>query len=183
MHIAGMDLGSLGANAIVAGGVPAVAGAGLAAKRRNTGAVSVAFFGDGALQQGVVYESLNIAALWKLPVAFACVNNQYGMATRIDRASARIDFETRRTVRASECARQRRRCRGRRGKSQLIDTARRGEPGFLIIDTGFNSANHTLDNDAHAGPERARFNSPGQGTLEKTTSRKTTPPSPRNSGP
>ena len=150
MHIAGMDLGSLGANAIIAGGVPAVVGAGLAAKRRNTGAVSVAFFGDGALQQGVVYESLNIAALWKLPVAFACVNNQYGMATRIDRTSVRIDFETR----AELFGLQNARANGGDAEAveakakQLIDAARRGEPGFLIIDTGFNSANHTLDNDA-----------------------------------
>lgn len=87
MHIADMSLGHLGANAIVGGGIPAVVGAGLVAKRRKTGAVSVAFFGDGAMQQGILYESMNMAALWDLPVVFVCINNQYGMGTRIDQAT------------------------------------------------------------------------------------------------
>jgi pyruvate dehydrogenase E1 component alpha subunit len=92
MHIADMSLGHLGANAIVGGGIPAVVGAGLASKTLQQGVVSVAFFGDGAMQQGVCFESMNLAALWKLPVVFAAINNQYGMGTRIDRASATLDF-------------------------------------------------------------------------------------------
>ena len=92
MHIADMTLGHLGANAIVGGGIPAVVGAGLSSKVLNQGLVSVAFFGDGAMQQGICFESMNMAALWKLPVVFAVINNQYGMGTRIDRASATLDF-------------------------------------------------------------------------------------------
>ena len=87
MHIADMGLGHLGANAIVGGGIPAVVGAGLAAKQTRSGAVSVAFFGDGAMQQGILYESMNMAALWDLPVLFVCINNQWGMGTRVDQAT------------------------------------------------------------------------------------------------
>ena len=86
MHIADMALGHLGANAIVGGGIPHVVGAGLSYKRLKKDAVSVAFFGDGAMQQGVLYESMNMAALWDLPVVLVCIKNQYGMGTRIDRA-------------------------------------------------------------------------------------------------
>lgn len=88
MHIADMGLGHLGANAIVGGGIPAVVGAGLSARHQKSGAISVAFFGDGATGQGILYESMNMAALWKLPVMFVCINNQYGMGTRIDQATA-----------------------------------------------------------------------------------------------
>lgn len=95
MHIADRGLGHLGANAIVGGGIPHVVGAGLSYKYLNRPAVSVAFFGDGAMQQGVLYESMNMAALWKLPVLFICINNQYGMGTRVDRAAANLDFAAR----------------------------------------------------------------------------------------
>ncbi len=95
MHIADMALGHLGANAIVGGGIPHVVGAGLSYKRQKTGAISVAFFGDGAMQQGVLYESMNMAALWDLPVLFVCVNNQYGMGTRIDLATRSVEFDRR----------------------------------------------------------------------------------------
>jgi len=95
MHIADMALGHLGANAIVGGGIPHVVGAGLSYKRQKSDAVSVAFFGDGAMQQGVLYESMNMAALWDLPVLFVCINNQYGMGTRIDRATRSIEFDRR----------------------------------------------------------------------------------------
>ena len=95
MHIADMALGHLGANAIVGGGIPHVVGAGLSYKLKKSDAVSVAFFGDGAMQQGVLYESMNMAALWDLPVLFVCINNQYGMGTRIDRATKSIEFDRR----------------------------------------------------------------------------------------
>ncbi len=95
MHIADRELGHLGANAIVGGGIPHVVGAGLSYRNHGTGQVSVAFFGDGAMQQGVLYEAMNMAALWRLPVVFCCINNQYGMGTRIDRASASVDFAAR----------------------------------------------------------------------------------------
>lgn len=136
MHIADMGLGHLGANAIVGGGIPAVVGAGLSARHHGTGAVSVAFFGDGATGQGVLYESMNMAALWGLPVLFVCINNQYGMGTRIDQATANtalheragafglaaatvdgVDVEA-----VADAART------------LVDGARAGRPGFLAVD-------------------------------------------------
>ncbi len=92
MHIADAGLGHMGANAIVGANIPISLGGGFSMKYLKTGGASVAFFGDGALNQGVLYESMNMAALWKLPVVFAVVNNQYGMGTRIDRASASLRF-------------------------------------------------------------------------------------------
>jgi len=92
MHIADAKLGHMGANAIVGANIPISLGGGFSMKYLKTGGTSVAFFGDGALNQGVLYESMNMAALWKLPVVFLVVNNQYGMGTRIDRASACLDF-------------------------------------------------------------------------------------------
>ena len=113
MHIADMGLGHLGANAIVGGGIPHVVGAALADRRRGDARVSVAFFGDGAMQQGVLYESMNLAALWKLPVVFCCVNNQYGMGTRVDRAAASVAFDERARAFGLEAAVPRRRRRDR----------------------------------------------------------------------
>ncbi len=98
MHIADRALGHLGANAIVGGGIPHVVGAGLSYRNQGSDQVSVAFFGDGAMQQGILYEAMNMAALWRLPVVFCCINNQYGMGTRIDRAAASVDFVARATA-------------------------------------------------------------------------------------
>jgi TPP-dependent pyruvate/acetoin dehydrogenase alpha subunit len=92
MHIADARLGHMGANAIVGANIPISLGGGFSMKYLKSGGASVAFFGDGALNQGVLYESMNMAALWTLPVVFLVVNNQYGMGTRIDRASASLDF-------------------------------------------------------------------------------------------
>lgn len=88
MHIADPSKGNLGANGVVGGGIPIAVGAALAAKRRRTGAVVVCFFGDGANNEGVFHESLNMASVWKLPVVFACENNLYGMSTSVKRATA-----------------------------------------------------------------------------------------------
>jgi len=95
MHIADSHLGHMGANAIVGANIPISLGGGFSMKYLKTRRTSVAFFGDGALNQGVLYESMNMAALWKLPVVFAVVNNQYGMGTRIDNASASLRFAER----------------------------------------------------------------------------------------
>jgi TPP-dependent pyruvate/acetoin dehydrogenase alpha subunit len=80
MHIADFTKGNLGANAIVGGGIPIAVGAGLACKLRGDDRVSVAFFGDGASNQGTFHESLNLASLWKLPVVFICENNGFGIS-------------------------------------------------------------------------------------------------------
>jgi len=81
MHIADMDLNILGANGIVGAAMPLSTGAALATKLRGTNQVAVAFFGDGASNQGIFHESLNLAAVWKLPMIFVCENNQYALTT------------------------------------------------------------------------------------------------------
>src|SRR5262249_41802477 len=81
MHIADFGIGMLGANGIVAGGISIVTGAGLAAQLDGKGRVAVSFFGDGASSAGPFHESLNIAALWKLPALYVCENNSYGVNT------------------------------------------------------------------------------------------------------
>lgn len=81
LHIADFDLGILGANGIVAGGIPIAVGAGLAFHLRGEKRVALAFFGDGAVNQGAFHEAANMAGLWKLPVIFMCENNLYGEGT------------------------------------------------------------------------------------------------------
>src|SRR3954470_22266665 len=83
MHIADFDVGMLGANGIVGAGLPITAGAGLAAQLEGGDNVAVGFFGDGATGEGPFHESLNIAALWKLPVIWVCENNQYAVETPV----------------------------------------------------------------------------------------------------
>lgn len=77
MHIADFSVGVLGANGIVAGGLPIAAGAALAAQLQGEQGVTACFFGDGAVGEGEFHEALNIASLWKLPLLFVCENNQY----------------------------------------------------------------------------------------------------------
>jgi acetoin:2,6-dichlorophenolindophenol oxidoreductase subunit alpha len=80
MHIADVEKGNLGANGIVGGGIPLAVGAALTSKMKNEGYVVLCFFGDGASNEGSFHESLNLAAIWDLPVVFICENNQYGMS-------------------------------------------------------------------------------------------------------
>ena len=81
MHIADIDKGMLGANGIVGAGIPLATGAALTAKLKHTGGIAVAFFGDGASNQGAFHESLNMAANWKLPALYVVENNGFGEFT------------------------------------------------------------------------------------------------------
>jgi len=81
MHIADLSKGMMGANGIVGGGPPLICGAGLAAKQLKTTGVAIAFFGDGASNQGTTMESLNLASVWNLPCIFVVENNGYAEAT------------------------------------------------------------------------------------------------------
>jgi len=85
MHIADFSVGMLGANGIVAAGIPIAAGAGLTCQVQGKGHVSVAFFGDGATNEGAFHEAVNLAAVWRLPVVFVCENNVYGFSTHYRR--------------------------------------------------------------------------------------------------
>ncbi len=94
-HVASLAHGFLGTNGITGGGIPVATGAALAAKLRRTGQVVLSFFGDGASNQGTFHESLNMAAIWRLPVVYVCENNLYAMSTPIREAAAVADLAVR----------------------------------------------------------------------------------------
>src|SRR2546426_1107504 len=119
MHIADPETGNLGANAIVGGSAGIATGAALSAKMRGSGQVAVCFFGDGALGQGLLYEVMNMAALWMLPVIYVCENNLYGEYTPCAESVAGQDVQL---VHAT--------------MRRLVERARRGEgPAFLECKT------------------------------------------------
>jgi len=88
MHLADFSVGSLGESGIVGGLMPVAVGAALSASMRGTGQVALCFFGDGAVNEGVFHESLNLASVWRLPVIFLCENNAYAMFSRSAETSA-----------------------------------------------------------------------------------------------
>ncbi len=95
MHIADVAGGNLGANGIVAGGIPIAVGAALAQKLTGSNRVVVSFFGDGAANEGAFHEAANMAAVWALPIVFVCENNHYGMSMSADKAFAIETIATR----------------------------------------------------------------------------------------
>jgi TPP-dependent pyruvate/acetoin dehydrogenase alpha subunit len=147
MHIADPATGNLGANAIVGGSAGIATGAALSAKRLGTGQVAVCFFGEGALGQGVLYEVMNLAALWKLPVIYVCENNLYTEYTHYSETTAgdilargtafgvhaeSVDGQDVRAVQATA--------------QKLVDRARRGEgPAFLLCNTYRYTGHHVGD--------------------------------------
>src|SRR5690242_18958858 len=95
MHLADNSVGIIGESAIVGGGIPLATGCGLSAKVRGTDQVSLCFFGDGAVNQGTFHESLNMAALWNLPVIYLCENNGYAITTSVARSHAQTSIAKR----------------------------------------------------------------------------------------
>ena len=95
MHIFAPEIGVLGTNGFVGGGIPSAVGAGLSAKLQKTGAVAVAFFGDGAVNHAAFHESMNLAASWKAPVIFVCENNLYATATPFKDITANTEVASR----------------------------------------------------------------------------------------
>ena len=127
MHIADLDLNILGANGIVGAGIGIGTGAALSNKLRGNGAVGVAFFGDGATNEGIFHERLNLASLWKLPVVYLCENNQYALSTSMKDSTsidafpsvpARLLDAGRDGRRQRRPRRARRRAGGRRARAQ-----------------------------------------------------------------
>lgn len=147
MHIADPATGNLGANAIVCGSAGIATGAAFSSKRLGTGQVSVCFFGEGALGQGVLYEVMNLAQLFKLPVIYVCENNLYTEYTHFTETTAgdilsraiafglealAVDGQDVRAVHDSALF--------------LIDHARRGDgPGFLLCNTYRYHGHHVGD--------------------------------------
>jgi pyruvate dehydrogenase E1 component alpha subunit len=147
MHIADPATGNLGANAIVGGSTGIATGAAFTAKHLKTGQVAVCFFGEGALGQGVLYEVMNLAALWKLPVIYVCENNLYNEYTHysettagdiLDRGRAfgvpadSVDGQDVRAVHPTA--------------NKLVERARRGDgPAFLVCNTYRYTGHHVGD--------------------------------------
>jgi pyruvate dehydrogenase E1 component alpha subunit len=147
MHIADPATGNLGANAIVGGSAGIATGAAFSSKRLGTNQVTVCFFGEGALGQGVLYEVMNLASLWKLPVIYACENNLYNEYTHYSETTAgdllargsafglhaeSVDGQEVRAVYASA--------------KRLVERARRGEgPAFLLCNTYRYTGHHVGD--------------------------------------
>jgi len=147
MHIADPESGNLGANAIVGAGSGIATGAALSIKLRGTTQVAVAFFGEGAMGQGLVYEVMNMAALWKLPVIYVCENNHYTEYTRYEEVMAGelksrpaafgipVEEINGQDIRQVYAAAQR-----------AVERARHGQgPSFIICDTYRYSGHHVGD--------------------------------------
>ncbi len=149
MHIADQETGNLGANAIVGGSAGIATGAALSAKMRGSDQVAVCFFGEGALGQGLLYEEMNMASLWRLPVIYVCENNFYNEYTHFRETTAgellgrpkAFDIHTEEVdgqdLRAVYLTAQR-----------LVERARRGEgPSFLLCHTYRFHGHHVGDID------------------------------------
>lgn len=95
MHLADCSVGILGESAIVGGGIPLAAGAAMSARARGTDQVALSFFGDGAANQGTFHETINMAAVWKLPAIFFCENNRYALTTSVERSHGQPDIAKR----------------------------------------------------------------------------------------
>ena len=134
MHVADLDLGILGANGIVGGGIPIAAGAALAAQLQGTDQVAVSFIGDGATDIGVFHESLNLAALWDLPVVFVVENNGYAdfIAQRDHQRIEQVSEAGRGLRDARRDRRRQRRRGGPRAASEAVDRARGGRGPTLL---------------------------------------------------
>jgi TPP-dependent pyruvate/acetoin dehydrogenase alpha subunit len=147
MHIADPATGNLGANAIVGGSVGIATGAAFSAKTLKTGQVTVCFFGEGALGQGVLYECFNLAQLWKLPVIYVCENNMYSEYTHFSETTAG-DIPARATafgIRAETVDGQDVRAVFAVA-GELAERARRGDgPAFLVCNTYRYRGHHVGD--------------------------------------
>jgi pyruvate dehydrogenase E1 component alpha subunit len=147
MHIADPATGNLGANAIVGGSTGIATGAAFTAKYLKTGQVAVCFFGEGALGQGVLYEVMNLAALWKLPVIYACENNLYNEYTHYSETTAGDILDRGRAfgVPAESVDGQNVRA-VHEAASKLVERARRGDgPSFLVCNTYRYTGHHVGD--------------------------------------
>jgi acetoin:2,6-dichlorophenolindophenol oxidoreductase subunit alpha len=147
MHIADPATGNLGANAIVCGSAGIATGAALSAKRLGTGQVAVCFFGEGALGQGLLYEVMNLAGLFKLPVIYVCENNLYTEYTHYTETTAG-DILTRALAFGLEAASvDGQDVRAVYGIVQpLVESARRGDgPAFLLCNTYRYHGHHVGD--------------------------------------
>lgn len=159
MHIHDAETRNLGTTGIVGGGIALAAGAALTAKHAAGDAVAVAFFGDGALNQGILFETMNIAAVWRLPVLFVCENNGYGEFTETDVVTAgrpyskRADAFDMPVIRADGMNV----VEARTVTAAAVHTARSGGgPSFLLFDTYRFTGHHVGDKGEYRDTEDDR---------------------------
>lgn len=158
MHLAVFSRGSLGESGIVGGLMPVAVGAGLSARLRGTDQVCLCFFGDGAANCGPFHESLNLAAIWKLPVIFLCENNGYAMFTATSQTTAVADIAQRagayempgfvvdgQDVLATYAA-----------VSEAVDRARRGEGPSLVEAKTYRFVEHSERSKFRPDPYRSQ---------------------------
>ncbi|MCH7669685.1 MAG: thiamine pyrophosphate-dependent dehydrogenase E1 component subunit alpha [Acidobacteria bacterium] len=150
MHLSAPELGLLPTFAIVGAGLPVAAGAALTAQVTGNGAVALAIFGDGATNIGAFHESLNLAAIWNLPVVFVCENNVYGEYSRIDRTTPIEDL----AIRANSYAMRNEIVDGqnveavRQAVSVAVEHARRGDGPTLLEMKTYRYAGHSRSDTA-----------------------------------
>jgi acetoin:2,6-dichlorophenolindophenol oxidoreductase subunit alpha len=149
MHIADQERGNLGANAIVGGSAGIATGAAMSAKMRGTDQVAVCFFGEGALGQGLLYECMNMASLWKLPVIYLCENNLYNEYTHYSETTAgEIEGRAKAFGIPAEMIEGQDVELVFRTVSKLVERARKGEgPSFLLCNTYRFHGHHVGDID------------------------------------
>ena len=149
MHIADQERGNLGANAIVGGSAGIATGAALSAKMRGTDQVAVCFFGEGALGQGLLYECMNMASLWKLPVIYLCENNLYNEYTHYSETTAgEIEARAKAFGIPTEAIEAQDVELVYRTMSKLVERARKGDgPSFLLCNTYRFHGHHVGDID------------------------------------
>jgi pyruvate dehydrogenase E1 component alpha subunit len=138
LHLADMSAGNLGANGVVGGGLGIATGAGLSIVMRGRDQVVLCFFGDGATNQGIFHECLNMAGVWKLPVIYVCENNLYGMSVSVGRASAVEDLTKKAASYGmpSECADGMDVLAVKDAVSKYVKHAREGRgPSLVVCDT------------------------------------------------
>lgn len=144
MHIAAFEAGSLGAVGVVGAGMPLAVGAGLAFKMKGEDRVVVPFIGDAGSNTGNWHESMNMAAIWKLPVVFILENNRYGVSTRIEESVAIQDL----SIRAQAYGMPGMRVDGfdvlavYRTATEAVDRARRGEGPSLLVTESYRIEGH-----------------------------------------
>jgi TPP-dependent pyruvate/acetoin dehydrogenase alpha subunit len=149
MHIADQDTGNLGANAIVGGSAGIATGAAMSAKMRKSGQVAVCFFGEGALGQGLLYETMNMASLWKLPAIYVCENNLYNEYTHYTETTAgKVEARPEAFGIAAETIDGQDVGLVHETALQMVEKARRGDgPSFLLCNTYRYHGHHVGDID------------------------------------
>ena len=160
MHIADMDIGILGANGVVGGGVPMAVGAAFGIKYKGGDQVVLSFFGDAALNTGAFHEGANLAAAWKVPVVFICENNLYGISVSIKKACA-LDILADRSAGygiPGVCVDGNDVLAVREAANEAVERARKGEgPSFIECQTYRWMGHFTADDGKYRPDEEVRY--------------------------